>query len=144
MRPLHIIIRMAGEGNRFKKEGWTTPKPLVELNAPPPCSNTPSAVSLQKTSLINTYCSSGEHIETYSIDERIKSFLPKARVFSVKKTTQGVVETCLVAEFAISDEDGIVVKDCDLEFRSMEFQSIIREILSTPADQAHGGSACFF
>lgn len=24
---------MAGEGSRFLKEGWTTPKPLIELRA---------------------------------------------------------------------------------------------------------------
>ena len=31
MRSLHIIMPMAGEGTRFLKEGWTTPKPLIEL-----------------------------------------------------------------------------------------------------------------
>ena len=35
MRPLHIIMPMAGEGSRFRKEGWTTPKPLIELNEMP-------------------------------------------------------------------------------------------------------------
>ena len=35
MRPLHIIMPMAGEGARFRKEGWTTPKPLIELNEVP-------------------------------------------------------------------------------------------------------------
>ena len=32
MRPLHIIMPMAGEGSRFLKEGWTTPKPLIKLH----------------------------------------------------------------------------------------------------------------
>ena len=31
MRPLHIIMPMAGERSRFAKAGWTTPKPLIEL-----------------------------------------------------------------------------------------------------------------
>ena len=31
MRPLHIVMPMAGEGSRFAKAGWTTPKPLIEL-----------------------------------------------------------------------------------------------------------------
>jgi len=35
MRPLHIIMPMAGEGSRFVKEGWTTPKPLIELKGIP-------------------------------------------------------------------------------------------------------------
>lgn len=32
LRPLHIIMPMAGEGSRFLKEGWTTPKPLIPLH----------------------------------------------------------------------------------------------------------------
>ena len=35
MRPLHIIMPMAGEGSRFAKAGWTTPKPLIEVNGQP-------------------------------------------------------------------------------------------------------------
>ena len=35
MRFLHIVMPMAGEGSRFLKEGWTTPKPLIELNGQP-------------------------------------------------------------------------------------------------------------
>ena len=35
MRPLHIIMPMAGEGSRFAKAGWTTPKPLIELRGVP-------------------------------------------------------------------------------------------------------------
>ena len=35
MRTLHIIMPMAGEGSRFLKEGWTTPKPLIMLNGIP-------------------------------------------------------------------------------------------------------------
>ena len=35
MRSLHIIMPMAGEGTRFLKEGWTTPKPLIELKGIP-------------------------------------------------------------------------------------------------------------
>ena len=35
MRNLHIIMPMAGEGSRFRNAGWTTPKPLIELNGKP-------------------------------------------------------------------------------------------------------------
>ena len=35
MRPLHIIMPMAGEGSRFLKEGWMVPKPLIQLHGDP-------------------------------------------------------------------------------------------------------------
>lgn len=45
MRTLHIIMPMAGEGSRFKQEGWTTPKPLIELNGQPLFKHSISSVS---------------------------------------------------------------------------------------------------
>ena len=144
MRALHIIMPMAGEGNRFRKEGWATPKPLIELNGQPLFKHAISSVSAKDIPLKYSFIVRQEHVDQYGIDERIKSFLPDANVFSVEKTTRGAVETCLMAEPAISDDDGIVVMDCDLEFRSREFLSIIRGILSTPADLANGGALVSF
>lgn len=144
MRSLRIIMPMAGEGNRFKNEGWTTPKPLIELNGQPLFKHAISSVSAEDIPLNYSFIVRQEHINQYGIDDGIKAFLPEANVFSVEKTTRGAVETCLMAESAISDDDGIVVMDCDLEFRSKEFVSIIREILSTPADLANGGALVSF
>lgn len=144
MRTLHIIMPMAGEGNRFKKEGWTTPKPLIELSGQPLFKHAICSVSAEDIPLKYSFIVRQEHINQYGIDEGIKSFLPEANVFSVEKTTRGAVETCLIAEPAISDDDGIVVMDCDLEFRSKGFLSIICEILSMPANQAEGGALVSF
>ena len=54
------------------------------------------------------------------------------------KTTRGAVETCLMAESKIADDDGVIVMDCDLEFRSKEFLHILEQILSLPIEQAVG------
>ena len=32
---MKILIPMAGEGSRFKKEGYTFPKPLIDVNGKP-------------------------------------------------------------------------------------------------------------
>ena len=85
-----------------------------------------------------------EHIDIYGLDKKIKEILPEANIFSVLKTTRGAVETCLMAKSAIDDEDGVVVMDCDLEFRSEAYLKGIREILSQPAEQANGGMLVSF
>ena len=85
-----------------------------------------------------------EHIDKYQIDGKIRSFLPEANVFSVLKTTRGAVETCLMAESAIDDNDGIIVMDCDLEFRSKRFLEIIKGILSKPVEEVNGGALVSF
>ncbi len=144
MRTLHIIMPMAGEGSRFLKEGWNTPKPLIDLHGLPLFKHALLSISdktiPKKYSFIVRY----EHIEKYGIDKGIKAFLPEANIFSVMKTTRGAVETCLVAESAIADNDGIIVMDCDLEFRSKRFMEIIKNYLNEPIDITNGGALVSF
>lgn len=129
IRPLHIIMPMAGEGSRFLKEGWTTPKPLIELNGTPLFQRAISSVKIEGVPMKYSFIVRQEHIDKYGIDKGIKDLLPDANIFSVIKTTRGAVETCLRAESAIADEDGIVVMDCDLEFRSQRYLEIIKGAL---------------
>lgn len=144
MRPLHIIMPMAGEGSRFLKEGWITPKPLIELKGMPLFKRAIGSVQIDDVPMKYSFIVRQEHIDKYGIDKGIKSFLPEAEIFSVLQTTRGAVETCLLAESAIDDEDGVIVMDCDLEFRSKEFLKIISDILSYPASKSEGGALVSF
>lgn len=144
MRPLHIIMPMAGEGSRFLKEGWTTPKPLIELKGLPLFKRAIGSVHIDDVQMKYSFIVRQEHIDKYEIDKGIKSFLPEAEVFSVNQTTRGAVETCLIAENSIEDADGVIVMDCDLEFRSKEFLKIIQDILSHSVDDSEGGALVSF
>ena len=144
MRPLHIIMPMAGEGSRFLKEGWITPKPLIELHGVPLFKRAIGSVAVEGAPMKYSFIVRKEHIDKYHIDEQIKAILPDANVFFVEKTTRGAVETCLVAESAIAEDDAIVVMDCDLEFRSKEYIEGIKNILQQPAGQANGGMLVSF
>ena len=139
MRPLHIIMPMAGEGSRFLKEGWTTPKPLIELKGVPLFKRAIGSVAVDGAPMKYSFIVRKEHIDRYHIDEQIKAILPYANVFFVEKTTRGAVETCLVAEPAIAVDDSIVVMDCDLEFRSKGYTQGIKTILEQPVKKVNGG-----
>ena len=144
MRFLHIVMPMAGEGSRFLKEGWTTPKPLIELNGQPLFKHAISSVTDKDIQMKYSFIVRQEHIDKYQIDKGIRSFLPEANLFSVVKTTRGAVETCLIAENAIADDDAVIVMDCDLEFRSKKFIEIIKQILNKPIEEATGGALVSF
>lgn len=144
MRKLHIVMPMAGEGARFANAGWTTPKPLIELQGEPLFKHAISSVAADGIAMKYSFIVRHEHIEKYGIDEGIKSFLPEANVFSVLKTTRGAVETCLIAESAIDDNDAVIVMDCDLEFRSVQFIEIIKSILSKSIEEVDGGALVSF
>ena len=144
MRFLHIVMPMAGEGSRFLKEGWTTPKPFIELNGQPLFKHAISSVTDKDIQMKYSFIVRQEHIDKYQIDKGIRSFLPEANLFSVVKTTRGAVETCLIAENAIADDDAVIVMDCDLEFRSKKFIEIIKQILNKPIEEATGGALVSF
>lgn len=135
---------MAGEGSRFLKEGWTTPKPLIELHGAPLFKRAIGSVAVEGAPMKYSFIVRKEHIDKYHIDEQIKAILPEANVFFVEKTTRGAVETCLMAESVIDDADGIVVMDCDLEFRSKGYTEGIKTILQQPVEQANGGMLVSF
>ena len=144
MRTLHIVMPMAGEGSRFKKEGWTVPKPLISLHGQPLFKHAISSVSASDIDLKYSFVVRQEHIDEYKIDEKIRSYLPNANIFAVLNTTRGAVETCLMAESAIKDSDAVIVMDCDLEFRSQSFMQIIREMLNQEVFESQGGALVSF
>ena len=139
MRPLHIIMPMAGEGSRFMKEGWTTPKPLIVLRGVPLFKRAINSVTISDAPMKYSFIVRKEHIDNYQIDKQINVNFPNANLFVVEKTTRGAVETCLIAEPAIDGNDAILIMDCDLEFRSKGYIQNIKAILKQPIEKVNGG-----
>lgn len=135
---------MAGEGSRFRNAGWTTPKPLIELKGKPLFVRAIESVRVDGAPMKYSFIVRKEHIDDYGVDKSIKAILPDAKIYSVEKTTRGAVETCLIAEEGIDDEDTVVVMDCDLEFRSDEYCRLIKAALNTDGDKACGGALVSF
>jgi len=133
---------MAGEGSRFRNAGWTTPKPLIELKGKPLFVRAIESVKVDGAPMKYSLIVRQEHIDDYAIDKGIHEILPDAKVYSVEKTTRGAVETCLIAEEGIDDDDAVVVMDCDLEFRSEAYKRIIEDCLKDK--NATGGALVSF
>lgn len=139
MRNLHIIMPMAGEGSRFLKEGITTPKPLILANGLPFFLRAISSLRAIEAPRKYSFIVRQEHIAKFNIDKKMLEFFPDANIISVEKTTRGAVETCLLAREFIQDDDAILVLDCDLEFKSCEFNVLVTKSLSESVHNANGG-----
>lgn len=135
---------MAGEGSRFRDAGWTTPKPLIELDGKPLFMRAIESVKVDGAPMKYSFIVRQEHIDKYGVDKGIKEIIPDAKIYSVRQTTRGAVETCLKAEEGIADDDAVVVMDCDLEFRSKKYSDIIKRVLDMPGDVAKGGALVSF
>lgn len=144
MRPLHIIMPMAGEGSRFLQEGWTTPKPLIQLKGKCLFERAVGSVADVNAPMKYSFIVRQEHIDHQSIDKLLKEVCPAVRIFSVLQTTRGAVETCLKAENSIAEEDAILIMDCDLEFRSNGLTQYILDTLLKKVDQVNGGALVSF
>lgn len=139
MRALHIIMPMAGEGIRFLKEGWTTPKPLIKLNGKVLFQRAIESIVIDGVLMKYSFIVRQEHINNFQIDKHIRSIFPNANIFSVSKTTRGAVETCLIARSAIDPDDAIIVMDCDLEFKCNAYIEEIKNILNKDINAVNGG-----
>lgn len=144
MRTLHLIMPMAGKGNRFKEAGYLTPKPLIQVEKTPLFFRACQSMSRVNTDIQYSFIVRKEHIVNNNIDDEIKKLIPKANIISIDRDTDGAVETCLKAKDYICPDQGILVMDCDLEFRSAAFESQIENILSQPASASDGGALLSF
>lgn len=135
---------MAGEGSRFVKEGYSIPKPLIEYERKMLFKRAVDSLSELDVPKKYSFIVRQEHIDNFNIDNIIKSYYPKATVFSVSKTTRGAIETCLMAISAIEVEDAILIMDCDIEFYSSQYNKSIVENLKELVNNVNGGMIVSF
>jgi len=117
MKTLQILMPMGGLGSRFAKEGYTIPKPLIEVDGKPMFMRALDSFS-SVNNIQHIFVIRKEHDEKYDLANQIKAQLPDARIAILDHDTQGAVETCLIASDLIDDTLPITVADCDIYFES--------------------------
>jgi len=104
------LIPMAGLGQRFIDEGYTIPKPLIEINGLPMCVK--AARCLPNADQWIFICKK-EHIELMRIDEVLRNFFPGATIIPIDYTTNGQASTCLIARELLNKDDILTIGACD-------------------------------
>lgn len=118
---INLVMPMGGSGSRFSKDGFTIPKPLIEINGKPffywATQSIRKYVDLESL----TFVVLQEHIDKFSIDEKIYSFFPEAKIEVIPKVLNGAVLTCLEGVKNIFNNLPIIFNDCDHAFSCKEF-----------------------
>ena len=130
---LHVVMPMAGEGQRFKKAGYTVAKPLIEIDKTTIYEKALSSLSYfklnePKCNIHYTFIVR-EEFKKDNIDEKILSGFPNANIVYVEETTKGALETSYLAAPYIKDNEGVILMDCDMYFFSMSFVNTIKRQL---------------
>lgn len=120
---IHLVMPMAGAGSRFFKNGFVTPKPLIEINHKPFLFWATKSISnfIEVKDIIFVVLE--QHIKEFKIDEKIKEYFPEAKIVVIPEILNGAVLTCMNGIKEINDDSPIIFNDCDHAFISTEFNS---------------------
>ena len=120
---MKILIPMAGEGSRFSKEGYTFPKPLIDVEGKPMIQVVIESLDFDATYI---FLMRKEHLKKYS---GVKTTLDritngKFQIVEVDTLTEGAACTTLLAKHLIDNDDELLIANSDqvIEYSSENFK----------------------
>ncbi len=126
---LQILLPMGGLGQRFRDEGFTTPKPLIEVEGTCMFLRALGSFDVIDVPKSVIFVVRQDAEDEYGLATSILETMPDARVAMLESNTRGAAETALVARDLIDLESPLIIMDCDFEFTSKEYFSYVEEIL---------------
>lgn len=119
---IKLIMPMAGEGNRFKEQGYDIPKPLIPVRGIPMFQYAEKQIGIDFDERI--FIVRKDH----NIAETIKALYDNATVIELDTLTEGTACTLLKARHLFTDGDSVFVSNCDqsVSWNSKEVNDIIK------------------
>jgi NDP-sugar pyrophosphorylase family protein len=118
---MKVLIPMAGEGSRFAKEGYTFPKPLIDVNGKPMIQLVVENLDFDCEYIFLVRKS---HVEKYSglIDTLDRITNGNFKYITVEGLTEGAACTALLAEELIDTDEDLLIANSD-QFIEYEHQN---------------------
>jgi dTDP-glucose pyrophosphorylase len=137
---LNILIPMAGRGSRFKKAGFTEPKPLIDVLGEPMVEWALKSFDFLKKvkSYRLIFVILREHDEKHGLAKKLKTVRKGANVevIAIDQVTRGQAETALAARHIIDNNNRLFIYNCDT-YSTSDIWNIIE------AEDPDGIMACF-
>lgn len=109
---MKIVIPMSGFGERFRRAGFTVPKPLIEVDGKPIIGHVLDMFPGEKEVL---FICNREHLENpeYRMEQRLSELCPTGSIFGIEPHKCGPVYAVLQASAQIRDDEPVIVNYCD-------------------------------
>lgn len=109
---MKILIPMAGEGSRFKAEGFQYPKPLIDVNGKPMIQRVVENLDFNSEYI---FLVRKEHLEKYDgLSDTLKIITNnKSRIVVVDSLTDGAACTALLAKELINNDEDLLIANSD-------------------------------
>jgi len=119
---MKVLIPMAGEGSRFAKEGYTFPKPLIDVAGKPMIQRVVENLDFPAEYI---FLVRKEHLEKYNgIELLLKQITNNNyKIVLVDKLTEGAACTALLAKEFIDNDDDLLIANSDqiIEYSQQNF-----------------------
>jgi dTDP-glucose pyrophosphorylase len=123
---MNIVIPMAGLGTRFSNAGYTTPKPLIDIEGKP---------MIQQA--VETLGFEGRYIFIIQRDELIKksisNLIPNSEIIEIDYTTEGPASSALLAKEFINNDNELIIANCD-QIMWWDADAVIKQIRAMQYD----------
>lgn len=122
---MKILIPMAGEGSRFAKEGFTFPKPLIDVRGKPMIQKV-----VENLDFVSEYIFlvRKKHIQEYTglVDTLDRITNGSYKIVEVDSLTEGAACTALLAKEYINNDEDLLIANSDqfIEYQRQNFISL--------------------
>ena len=122
---MKILIPMAGEGSRFAKEGYTFPKPLIDVNGKPMIQTVVENLDFNAEYI---FLVRGEHLQKYEgLEDTLQRITNgKCSIVVVDELTEGAACTALLAKEHIDNNEDLLIANSDqyIEYSPENFNTM--------------------
>lgn len=107
---LTVLIPMAGAGSRFAQQGYTFPKPLIEVRGKPMIQLVVENLGIKANYI---FIVQKEHYEKYNLQYLLNLIAPGCKIVQVDGLTEGAACTTLLAKEYIDNDRPLLIANSD-------------------------------
>ena len=116
---------MAGRGRRFSEQGFSKPKPLIEINGKPMIQLVIENLNIDAH---YTFICQKEHYDKFLLDDFLYTIKPDCNIIHIDEITDGPASTVMLAKKFFNNDEELIIANSDqfVEWNSAEFLSFLR------------------
>ena len=119
-KKLNILIPMAGAGDRFRKAGYTFPKPLIEIDGMPMIEYVIRNLNIDANWI---FIVQKKHYDKFFLKTLLNNIKKNCKIIISDKLTEGAACTSLLAKDLINNNQSLLIANSDqvIKWSSDEF-----------------------
>ena len=127
---MNILIPMAGRGSRFESQGYTFPKPLIEVKGKPMIQVVVENLNIRAK---YTFIVQKDHYQKYNLKYLLNIISPDCNIVQVDGITEGAACTTLLAKKIIDTEEQLLIANSD-QFVEWDSGETLYSFLNSESD----------